>query len=240
MNRSTWVPFALLSVVLFGCGHAHSLEEDDGGGDLSADDGGGDLDAADGGEAGPASMCPSAPGCGGNLVGIWKVTSTCVDVDLSSYTQDCDSSTAHAMDYKITGTVTYYVDQTYSIVGALTGSVVLDLPTKCLTTDAGAQVSCARLEPALLASGKYQSVSCLIRNGGGCVCTFDINPQPVSGNGNFTATPAGVITDTDSSGMLDADYCIANDGTMTLSPPPGGAVLTQQGITSGSITLTKQ
>jgi hypothetical protein len=221
-------------MVLLGCGGSNPI-------DAPTSDGG--MDAMDGspdeGEAAP-TQCPRPSACGGNLLGTWNVTSTCLDVDLSSYTADCSSFSARAVDYKITGTLTYYDDLTYTLVGTMSGSVVLTLPAPCLTPRNGIQISCAQLEPALLAPGKYESVTCAVATSG-CVCKLDVNTVSLSDNGTFTTTEAGVLTETDPAGDVDLiDYCVTNDTTVTLSPPPRGAKLAEQGVSSGSITLTRQ
>src|SRR5204863_1574545 len=190
----------------------------------------------DQGEAAP-TQCPRPPACGGNLLGTWNVTSTCLDVDLTSYTAGCSSSSARAVDCKLTATLTYNDDLTYSLVGTMTGSVVLSLPARCLTPPNGIQVSCAQLEPALLAPGKYESVTCAVATSG-CVCKLDVNTVSLSEGGTFSTTEAGVLTQTAPAGDVDViDYCVTNDATMTLSPAPRGAKLAEQGVSSGSITL---
>lgn len=229
--RARWqIPCAALCLVLLGCGDPK---------DETAPTNDGGADAA---EALPIKQCPSAPACGGDLQGTWNVTSTCLDVDLSSYTRDCPSSTAHTKDYAISGTLTYAADQTYSLETTLTGSVVVDLPAICLTPPNGVQITCDQLEPALLATGRFQFVSCLLRggDGGGCVCSLGVNPRTWYSNGTYVTTESGQLTQTDSTGAVDrVDYCVTDGATMALAPPPGSAMLAQQGV-SGTLTLTKQ
>jgi hypothetical protein len=128
---------------------------------------------------------------------------------------------------------------TYSVVATMTGKVVLELPAECLTPASGVQVTCAQLQPALLAPGKYQTVNCAIRDGGGCICELAMIPQELSGNGQFTVKDS-VLTQLTSKGTNDVDFCVTDDAMgMTLSPPPAAELLAAQGVT-GSITLEKR
>jgi hypothetical protein len=229
MKTMSRLSLTLLCALSLRCGHTRKDVDDDGGA----------PDAADTSEAGAANLCPAAPRCGGELAGTWNISDVCFDIDVSSYAADCETSTARAENYALTGTLTFNVDQTYSLVGMMTGDVVLDLPAECLTPAGGAQIPCSQLQPALLASGKYRSVACAVRDGGGCVCRFGLDPQSLSGNGTYT-TAGGVLMEMDSKGTSDQDYCVTDGTTLALSPPPAAALLARQGVTFGTVTLTKR
>jgi hypothetical protein len=208
---------------------------------MTTTDGGqdGTADAADAGDAGP-NLCAAPPACGGDLVGTWSVSSACLDVDLTKYTSDCPSSSAHAMDYKIDATLIYLDDLSYRLSGTLKGSVTVTLPATCLTPPNGVQITCAQLEPALLASGNYESVTCAVATSG-CICKLVVNTVTLFDVGTYSATARGLFTQTSQTGASEVvHYCVTGDGTMALFPVPLAAKLARQGVTSGSLTLTRQ
>lgn len=209
----TWlsVSCAVLSLVLSSCG---------GGGGLSP---------------GTPGSCQNAPACGGDIVGSWSIASTCLGVDVSSFTADCPSSTAYANGYQITGMITYDADMTFTLMSTMSGSVVARYPAACLTPADGVAVTCDQLGTALLATGKYASVDCLA-NGTACDCTVGTTPQTFTATGTYSIT-AGVLL----AGTADeSDYCVKGDGTAALGTHPGSPIMGHPGLIAGSLTLTRQ
>ena len=215
MKTKLSVSCVALAVFLFGCGGNSGLSPSP----PSA------LDA-----------CHNPPACGGDIVGSWSIASTCLGVDLSSYTDGCPDSVAQANGYQITGMVTYDADMTFTLMSMLTGSVTVRYPTACLTPPDGAAVTCEQLGAALLAPGSYQAVQCL-SNGMGCDCTIQSTPETVTRTGMYSISANNVLL----AGTADeSDYCVKGDGTAALGAHPASPVMGHVGLTSGSLTLTKQ
>jgi hypothetical protein len=191
------------------------------------------------GAAGNAAVslgCEPAPACGGDPVGTWQIATSCLDIDLSSYTAECDGATARAVDFGVTGTITYDADLTYTLTSTLSGRVVASWPAPCLTPANGIQVTCEQLRAALLAPGTYQSITCVPASSG-CTCSLEMNAESSWSEGRYVTDAAGVLTETDSTGSArQRDYCVKDGATMTLSPYPAGAL---RGMASGPITLMK-
>jgi hypothetical protein len=201
-----------LSLVLFGCG------------------------SRGGSSAGVSKGCQNAPACGGDIVGSWSIASKCLTLDVSSFTDGCPSATAYANGYQITGMVTYDASMTFTMMSTLSGSVVVRYPAACLTPSNGVPVTCDELGPALLAPGKYASVDC-VADGVGCECTIEMTAETSTATGTYSITMGNVLT----AGLSDeSDYCVASDGTATLGTHPGSPIMGHNGLTSGSLTLTKQ
>src|SRR5258708_28850460 len=78
---------------------------------------------------GSGGTCGNTAACGGDVMGTWKITSSCISVDTSSMTLNtgCAGETATGSGFKITGTITFNADMTYSSSSTLTGNVVVGL-----------------------------------------------------------------------------------------------------------------
>ncbi len=179
--------------------------------------------------------CESATACGGDLVGSWTIASRCLGVDVSSFTVDCPGSTAYAQGYQIAGLVTYDANMMFRLTSTLTGSVVVKYPASCLTPPDGVQVTCEQLRAALLAPGKYPSVSCL-SDDAACDCTIEMPVETFAGNGVYSTAEGVVLTGTDD----QSDYCVKDDGTAELGTHPGSPIMGHPGLTTGSLVLTKK
>jgi hypothetical protein len=192
-----------------------------------------------GGDSG--GTCANTPGCGGDIVGTWKVTSSCLSIDASALLEglDCAGATASATGFKITGTVAYSADMTYSTNTTLTGSIVTTIPPACLKVE-GFTLTCAQLQQALQPSGAdsdYSSVTCT--GSSSCTCTMVLAPQTSTATGTYTTTAAGVLTESEGAGTpAQSDYCVKGT-TLTVSPRDTSGMMGQPGIT-GTVTATKQ
>jgi hypothetical protein len=184
---------------------------------------------------GMLGTCHGAAGCGGDVVGTWSIASTCLAVDTSTFTADCPSATAHPDGYQITGMVTYDADLTFTMMTTLTGNVVAKYPAACLTPPNGAPVTCEQLRAGLLAPGRYASVDCAA-DGTGCDCTFGMGTQSFTGTGTYKVIGSVLLAGT----ADESDYCVKSDGTAAFASHPGAPVMGHQGLTAGSLTLTKQ
>jgi hypothetical protein len=184
------------------------------------------------------SKCSSAAGCGGDIAGSWKITSSCITVDAGGmdFNMDCPGATAQASGFSISGTATYGTDGTYSAMTTMTGSIIVNLPATCLMSG-GLTLTCAQLTAVLqsdLANSDYQSAVC--NGSGGCSCVLTLKPTSSTTTGTYT-TSGSVLTETETGGTPDqSTYCV-NGTSLTLSP---SAMAQMSSGVSGTITLTKQ
>src|SRR6266404_7238822 len=56
---------------------------------------------------GSGGTCGNTPGCGGDIVGTWTVTSSCLSVTASMFSSSCPTATIDNVKLNITGTATY-------------------------------------------------------------------------------------------------------------------------------------
>jgi len=195
------------------------------------------LTACGGSSSNSGGGCGTASACGGDVVGTWQVSSSCVAVDSSSMmgTMSCPDATESTSGTKITGTITYTADKTFSSNLTTSGTIVVTLPASCLTQQ-GVTVTCAQLQQVLSSTmnSTFSSATCT-ESGGGCACSVALNAVTTSETGTYS-TAAGVLTQTDSSGTPDdSNYCVQG-GKLSIS---AGSSAMSNGLT-GLIVLTKQ
>lgn len=193
------------------------------------------LSACDGDSSG--DTCKNAAACGGNIVGTWEITSSCVSVSASMFNEDCPTATVSGSDIKITGAVTYSADMTYMTNTTMSGSAAVTLPVECLTSN-GVTVTCAQLNQVFAADPNSPPVNC-VTAGTGCKCTITLENQASTEAGTYTTTAAGLLTETPTGESADeSDYCVKGTG-LTLSPHQGAGMMGQDNV-SGTLTLTKR
>ncbi|MEO8905991.1 MAG: hypothetical protein ABI488_25815 [Polyangiaceae bacterium] len=184
-----------------------------------------------------SSSCATASACGGDVVGTWKVSSSCITADASSMMGNMScSGLTESTSATVTGTITYAADKTYTSSFTTSGSVVVKVPASCLMQQ-GVTLTCQQVQQALsvAATSGFASATCA-ESGGGCACTLGLNAQPTTETGTYS-TAASVLTETDAGGTpSDSDYCVKGS-TLTVSPHPGSS--TSSGV-SGSVVLSKQ
>lgn len=195
------------------------------------------LSSCGGGSSNGGGTCSSAAACGGNIVGSWMITSSCITVDTSSMMPevDCPGATGSAEGFKITGTATYGADMTYTENSTMSGTVVVNLPSSCLMQQ-GLTLTCAQVQQVLqlaIAGSEFSSATCT--GSSGCTCKMVLVPQMSTETGTYTATTAGLLTQMATGGdTSQSDYCVKGT-TLTESPRAMGGM---NGV-SGTITLTK-
>ena len=194
------------------------------------------------GGAGGAS-CANVVPCGGDVVGTWTVTSSCLRVtgqlDMSMLSLGCASASVTGA-LQVTGTWTAKADGTYSDNTTTSGNEQIILPASCLTVS-GTAITCQGFTSLLAALG-YEAVSCTGVAGGGCTCSASVAQTGGTGlvsidaqtSGTYKASGNVVTTD----GVARYSYCVSgNRMTWTpqsTSPTTTGTVVFQQGGSTGT------
>ena len=199
---------------------------------------GGTLTAggSSGGGGGEAS-CSNVLPCGGDLVGTWAVTSSCLNVtgavDMSIIAVGCRSAPVTG-SLHVSGTWTANANGTYSDKTTTSGSDQLTLPASCLQVS-GTTTTCKAIGPVLQILG-YDSVSCTSTTNGGCTCPATIKQTGGLGmlstdpqtSGKYTTSGNVVTTD----GYLSYSYCVSGNKMawtpQSTSPTITGTVLFQK------------
>jgi hypothetical protein len=173
------------------------------------------------GGAGGAS-CSNVQPCGGDVVGTWTVTSSCLEVtgrlDMSVFGLNCAPAPVTG-SLRVTGTWIAKSNGTYSDNTTTSGSETFTLAASCLQIS-GTTITCDRLDP-LLASGGYDAVSCTPAAGGGCTCSATVKQTGWAGAVSFDASTSGTYYIAGNVVTLDDEakysYCVSGS-KMTWTP----------------------
>ena len=179
--------------------------------------------------------CGNSAACGGDVVGTWTITSSCVTANAGAASTSCPQETVAASNLHVAGSVTYRADGTYSRSSTVSGTIDVTLPPSCLATG-GTTTTCAQLND-YFQTNATPGVSLRCSGSTTCTCTETITSQTSTDSGTYTTTSAGLLTDTSTDTTTDqTDYCVKGS-TMTQSPHAGSGMMGQP--VSGTITLTK-
>jgi hypothetical protein len=191
------------------------------------------------GGSGGVSGCSNVTPCGGDLVGTWNVTSSCLkltgDMDMSVSSLGCPTVPVDGY-LQTSGTLVLNADGTYSDNTMTTGSLTFPLAPNCLSISSVA-VGCDRVGEIFKALGWDNSV-CTETNGQcGCV----LSTQQSGGLGSIVSYTEQQGSYTTSGNTFTAtnvtySYCTAGD-TLTLTPQmsalTGTVVLQREGGSGG-------
>ena len=182
------------------------------------------------------SSCSNVSPCGGDIVGTWTVTSSCLkvtgQVDMSLLSSGCASAPVTGY-LQVSGTWTANANGTYSDNTTTSGNEQLTLPASCLNVS-GTTTTCDRLGSVLQAFG-YYDVSC--SGSGGCTCpvlvkqTGGVGLVSTDPQTSGTYTTSGNVVTTDST--MKYSYCVSGN-KMTWTPQSTSPT------TTGTVVFQKQ
>jgi hypothetical protein len=200
---------------------------------------------AGGGGTGGAS-CPNGTPCGGNAVGTWTVTSSCLRVtgglDLSVAGATCPPAPVTG-SLTVTGTFTVNADGTYADNTVTSGDEQFTLTPACLVISS-TPVTCDGAANIIKTLG-YSALTCTPATGGGCTCSGTVNQTGGLGlvsvapstSGSYT-TAGNLITVSGDAGDTKYAYCVSGDKlTVTpqsTSPTMTGTIVLQKGGSAGT------
>jgi hypothetical protein len=183
---------------------------------------GGTMSTGGSSGGGAGGSCTNVVPCGGDVVGTWTVTSSCLKVtgqlDMSMLGLGCVSAPVTGALH-VSGTWTANSNGTYSDNTTTSGNEQITLPASCLNVS-GVTVACDRIASVLVVLG-YASVACIGVASGGCTCSASITQTGGAGlvsidaqtSGAYTALGNVVTTD----GSAQYSYCVSGN-RMTWTP----------------------
>ena len=183
--------------------------------------GGTSAGAGTAGSAGGGS-CSDVTPCGGNVVGTWTVTSSCLNVtgalDLSLVGAGCPTAPVTGALH-VTGTWTANADGTLSDGTTTSGDEQFTLAPSCLVISS-TPVTCDGAASIIKNLG-YASLTCTATAGGGCACAGTVQQTGGIGivsvapstTGNYS-TSGNTLTMTGDVGDTPYAYCVSG-GTLT-------------------------
>jgi non-reducing end alpha-L-arabinofuranosidase len=193
-----------------------------------------------------ASVCPSTTPCGGDLVGTWTVTSSCLnvtgDLNLKLAGAGCPSGPITG-SLKVSGTWTANANETYTDNTVTSGEEQLTLEASCLVISS-TPVDCDGAA-SLLASGLGFSKLDCPSAGSGCNCSAKVKQTGTLGfvstapstSGNYKAS-GNIVTISGDSDDVQYEYCVSGN-TLTMTPQSShpamtGAIILQKSNISSS------
>ena len=201
-----------------------------------------------GGSGGVQASCSNVTPCGGDVVGTWNVTLSCLTVggelNLSWLGVDCSSAPVTG-SLQVSGTWTAYADGTYSDNTTTTGTESLEMLDRCLRVE-GTCITCSRISAPLSSVG-FTSVECVDNATGdpgecglGCTCSATVDqagglgvaPMFPSATGTYTVA-GGTLTITE--GEQEYSYCVSGT-TLTVTPLSADTT----GTLTGTVVLQRQ
>lgn len=179
---------------------------------------------------GPVSSCGTTVSCGGDIVGIWTVSSVCIDIDpaalggdsLPTACQTAFEDGARAATAEPSLTMTFAQGGTYQEYGSLKLSMTYDYSADCLRAlgdPPASDSTCATVAAGLGAN--YDQASCVYVSNV-CRCSV-IKNEYVSHAGTFRTRSGELFLDeASSSTSASGPYCVKDLVlTTTLSGPQG-------------------
>ena len=183
--------------------------------------------------------CSNVAPCGGDVVGTWTVTSSCLTVTgkldlVGFFGPDCTTAPVTG-SLQVSGTWTAKADGTYTDNTKTTGHEQITLAQPCLKFS-GTVLTCDQATGPVQSMG-YSDVTCTSAPDGGCTCSATLDQSGSLGlvsndpstSGNFKVA-SNVITNDDTNPYA---YCVAGS-KMTWTPQPASPT------TTGSIVFQVQ
>lgn len=193
------------------------------------------------GSGGFTGSCPNVTPCGGDLVGTWTVTSSCLDVsgqlDVSLIGMSCPSLPVTG-SLQVGGSWTAAADGSYLDGTVTTGSETFTLAPECLVISS-TPTTCSGAASVIQALG-YSSVVCNEKASGGCDCSATVEQPGGMGLVSYLAARDGWYTVAGSTLTTDVapySYCVSGN-TLTLTPGAttpevSGTIVLQNGESTG-------
>jgi len=191
---------------------------------------------------GGGGSCGAAQTCGGDVLGTWKVTSSCFAAAPGAFADaDCPTLKVDVSGLTVSGTDVFKADKTEETNASYGGSMTLTYPGSCLSST-GAAPNCDLLTTNIAAElalpsndTPFKSATCK-PSGGGCACTFSPGANTTTTTDTYS-TSGAVLTETNSKGeVTQSTYCV--DGDKMIQHLDGMA-MGSEGL-SGTITLMRQ
>jgi non-reducing end alpha-L-arabinofuranosidase len=204
----------------------------------SSGKGGSSAGAGSGGGSGVPN-CPNGTSCGGDLVGTWQVSSSCLalsgDLNVEMGSLGCKTIPV-VSSLQVTGTWTVKSDGSYKDATTTKGSMTFPLDPSCLSVSS-VPVECGNMGAAFNTLG-WNNTTCS-ETDGKCSCKAETNlvgglglPSIYSSDsGNYEASGGALKVDE----QVEYSYCVEGSN-LTLTPKPTilpvkGTIVLQKGVT---------
>jgi hypothetical protein len=181
-----------------------------------------------GGSSSTGENCGAAAPCGGDPVGTWIPSATCVQFDTSAlgFPAACTpGNMTFDATYSSDAAQTFNANLTYSSTGTMTGEIGMSLPASCLTGGRTCVVFTNALNNAGLAG------TCSNAPDGGCSCSLTKTVSMVD-SGTYTVSGSNMTQISATSGTSTGGFCVQGNDLTEFAPTGSGM--------TGTLVFTKQ
>lgn len=166
--------------------------------------------------------CGKVEPCGGDPVGLWKVTGSCVNsaalmsTVAEGFNGSCPGATISNVSVASSGTLSVNADMSYEISGDQSVKFTVNVPASCLN---GA--TCADLSAQL--QSDFPGASCT--GASSCACALS-EDTPQTDSGTYTVSGTALVIESPSQGESTQSFCVQGntlhfidvDTTMNMGP----------------------
>lgn len=191
---------------------------------------GGKATLPEGGQDASSEACGTVAACGGELLGTWRVTKSCL-TETEDLSKACPGASA-TVDFAFGGTVTYNADLTYTANVLGGGTTHYHYPSACLPGGA----SCDGWGQTLMLVGMYTSVTCTTDSGGACNCDALTASSAHDATGTYATSGTGTLTTVHEGAVSGDSYCVSGNVMYQMPLPTDGGVTEPM----GGLVLVKQ
>jgi hypothetical protein len=184
-----------------------------------------------GGTGGGGASCASVSPCGGNIVGTWKVTQSCVTAteDITSAGAGCTGASA-VFDITYGGSLTYHADLTFDYSAVTASDVVHEhFPNGCSPFG----LTCEQLAQTATDAGR---IGCSTDTQGGCNCDDVMMLTSTNPTGTYAVSGSKLATSNPNGQPSTSSYCVQGNLLYLILDQTADAGLSA----TGAIVLAKQ
>jgi hypothetical protein len=203
MRRAVWA-LGVLACCVSGCGGESSFEDGDGDGRVAT--------------------CNEFTPCGGDVVGSWEITETCIDPSVTVAIGDCSDTAVDYRSYEVDGEYVFDASGNVTVTFDSRFSYVWDIPRSCFS-----DYTCTEME-TLLNSATSTGTS-TIEFSATCpeaptVCRCEITGSIAGTNVATYTTSGSTLTIVSADSESTQQYCVDGDD-LTMRAEGGEFVLTR-------------
>jgi hypothetical protein len=168
-------------------------------------------------------LCGHTQPCGGDVVGSWTVTHSCLDSGVavagveSVLGGSCKVLTVDSVRADEEGTITFAADLTFTASVSASGSVIVRLPPSCVAGLTCTQVGTAFMTQGLSEGGCTGSSS--------CICPIPRQPLTIPETGTYLAEGTTLTFRLPSDTTITRQYCVTGPTMHLVVVSTGGEII---------------
>jgi hypothetical protein len=171
----------------------------------------------------PGELCGRTQPCGGDVVGSWTVTHSCLSSGAavarveSAIGVSCKALTLDSVRANQEGTITFAADLTFTGNVSAGGTVTVRLPPSCL-----GGLTCTQVDDALMTAGLSED-ACMGTSS--CICPIARQPLTIAGAGTYLAEGTTLTFRSPSDTVITRQYCVTDSSMHLVVTSSGGDII---------------